>query len=105
MTSIKYFLVLFFTICMTFLLFGLSVDSLSVGQSQIRKTILYDGVCNFCNSWVDLILKLDAKKQFSFCALQSERGQSILEKVGKEKGDISSVVYVRDLGTSTQGLW
>jgi predicted DCC family thiol-disulfide oxidoreductase YuxK len=56
--------------------------------------ILYDGVCNFCNTWVDILLRLDKNKRYKFAALQSEFGMRLLEAVGKEKNDISSVVLV-----------
>jgi predicted DCC family thiol-disulfide oxidoreductase YuxK len=56
--------------------------------------ILYDGVCNFCNTWVDILLRLDQNKRYKFAALQSEFGMRLLEAVGKDKNDISSVVLV-----------
>ena len=63
----------------------------------ISNIILYDGVCNFCNKWVDLLLRLDGKKQFSFSALQSDSGKQLLNRIGKESNDISSVVYIKKL--------
>jgi predicted DCC family thiol-disulfide oxidoreductase YuxK len=61
------------------------------------KVILYDGMCNMCNSLVDLLLRLDKEEQFSFSALQSPRGRKLLELIGKDKDDISSVVYIKYL--------
>lgn len=40
--------------------------------------ILFDGVCNLCNCFVQLIIKRDKKKQFQFASLQSEYGKSFL---------------------------
>jgi len=34
--------------------------------------ILFDGVCNFCNSSVNFIIKRDPKKKFRFSPLQSD---------------------------------
>ena len=65
--------------------------------STHKQVILYDGVCNFCNSWVDLVLKIDSKKSFTFCALQSDSGKDILQFIGRDRGDLSSVVYVKRL--------
>lgn len=65
-----------------------------------KQVILYDGVCNFCNSWVDLVLKIDSKKSFTFCALQSDSGKDILEFIGRDREDLSSVVYVKRLDMS-----
>ena len=42
--------------------------------STMNNIILFDGVCNFCNAWVDLLLRLDTEKKFKLCALQSENG-------------------------------
>lgn len=75
---------------------NLNGDSISEVKSD-SKIILYDGVCNFCNKWVDLLLKLDKKKQFTFSALQSTRGKELLDKMGKDRSDISSVIYIQSL--------
>lgn len=69
-------------------------------SSAPKQVILYDGVCNFCNSWVDLVLKIDSKKSFTFCALQSDSGKDILQFIGRDRGDLSSVVYVKRLDMS-----
>jgi predicted DCC family thiol-disulfide oxidoreductase YuxK len=61
------------------------------------NVILYDGVCNFCNTGVDIILKIDFQRKFRYAALQSENGMKLLEKIGKEKDDISSVVLVKQV--------
>ena len=45
-----------------------------------KALILFDGVCNLCNSSVNIIIDLDRKKQFLFTSLQSDKGQEILEK-------------------------
>jgi predicted DCC family thiol-disulfide oxidoreductase YuxK len=37
-----------------------------------KKIILFDGVCNLCNSAVLFIIKQDSKDLFRFVALQSE---------------------------------
>lgn len=57
--------------------------------------ILFDGVCNFCNAWVDILLRLDRNGKFKFAPLQSETGRRLLAAVGKEADDISSVVLVQ----------
>ena len=57
--------------------------------------ILFDGVCNFCNTWVDILLRVDVNRRFKFAPLQSDLGQKLLVAVGKESNDISSVVLVQ----------
>ena len=45
---------------------------------QPGPVILFDGVCNFCNSVVNFIIRQDKKKIFRFAALQSNAGRQIL---------------------------
>ena len=42
--------------------------------------LLFDGVCNLCNSTVQFVLKRDKKDCFKFASLQSVYGQNFLEK-------------------------
>ncbi|GAB2532838.1 thiol-disulfide oxidoreductase DCC family protein [Gracilibacillus alcaliphilus] len=44
----------------------------------MKKIILFDGVCNFCNSSVQFIIKRDPKQHFQFAAIQSDVGQQLL---------------------------
>lgn len=41
--------------------------------------ILFDGVCNLCNSAVDFIMEKAQKNDFKLVALQSDEGQQILK--------------------------
>jgi len=45
-----------------------------------KKLILFDGVCNLCNSTVQYVIKHDKKDKFRFAPLQSEIGKSIIKK-------------------------
>jgi predicted DCC family thiol-disulfide oxidoreductase YuxK len=47
-----------------------------------QKIILFDGVCNLCNSSVIFILKQERKPIFRFASLQSEAGQELLKWCG-----------------------
>jgi len=47
-----------------------------------HKLILFDGVCNFCNFWVNFVIDKDKNDNFRFTAMQSEKGQEILKKFG-----------------------
>ncbi|NWQ42702.1 thiol-disulfide oxidoreductase DCC family protein [Bacillus sp. EB106-08-02-XG196] len=48
----------------------------------MESIILFDGVCNFCNSGVQFIIKRDSNFHFKFASLQSETGQMLLNKYG-----------------------
>ena len=45
-----------------------------------KSLILFDGVCNLCDSSVQFILLRDKKDRFRFASLQSDYGQIILKQ-------------------------
>ncbi len=49
-----------------------------VSIPKSKQLILFDGVCNLCNSSVLYVIKNDTKNQFLFAPLQSEIGQEII---------------------------
>lgn len=57
-----------------------------------KKIILFDGVCNLCNSAVQFVIKHDKKDVFRFVALQSELGQKILNHIGINPTNIDSII-------------
>lgn len=59
---------------------------------QNKKIILFDGVCNLCESSVQFVIKHDVKDQFRFVSLQSELGQKILAHIGINSKHIDSVI-------------
>lgn len=62
-------------------------------KQDIKQLILFDGVCNFCNSTVNFIIHKDKKDQFRFATLQSKLGQSFIHRL---PSNIDSIVYVRN---------
>ena len=48
---------------------------------QNKKIILFDGLCNLCNSSVQFLIKRDSKDIFRFVSLQSEPGKELLSKL------------------------
>ena len=56
--------------------------------------VLFDGVCNFCNSSVNFIMARDKKDKFRFAALQSEPGTELQKKFGFDPDDLSSFILV-----------
>lgn len=61
-----------------------------------KKIILFDGVCNFCNYWVNFILKHDLKKIFLFAALQSKAGQELLAKFNLSTTNFDTFILIND---------
>ena len=57
-----------------------------------KKIILFDGVCNLCDSAVQFVIQHDKKDVFRFVALQSELGQEILKHIGINPKNIDSII-------------
>ncbi len=57
-----------------------------------KKIILFDGICNLCNSSVQFIIERDKKDVFRFVALQSELGQEICNYVGVNPKITDSII-------------
>jgi predicted DCC family thiol-disulfide oxidoreductase YuxK len=74
-----------------------TVSSLVFANDR-RPVILFDGVCNMCNSAVNLALDWDPKGCLRFSALQSNVGRALLEANGRKADDISSIVLVTEDG-------
>src|SRR5262245_42349827 len=45
-----------------------------------KAIVLFDGVCNYCNTMVNFIIRQDKKKKYLFATLQSNAGQRILQQ-------------------------
>lgn len=61
----------------------------------LNHIILFDGVCNLCNSSVQFIIKRDHKAKFRFASLQSVYGQEQLQKYQLSTTDMNSFVYIK----------
>jgi predicted DCC family thiol-disulfide oxidoreductase YuxK len=55
--------------------------------------ILFDGVCNLCNSFVQKIIAADKNNHFKFASLQSEVGQKLLADKPEFK-DLKTIIYL-----------
>ncbi len=58
--------------------------------------VLFDGVCNFCNSSVNFVIQHDRKGYFNFAPLQSTVGWELLNKYKVETSKADSVVVIDD---------
>jgi predicted DCC family thiol-disulfide oxidoreductase YuxK len=57
-----------------------------------KKIIIFDGVCNLCNSSVLKVIKNDKKNIFLFAALQSKSGQEIINYLKIDVSKIDSII-------------
>lgn len=60
-----------------------------------KELILFDGVCNLCDSSIQFIIKYDKHNTFLFTPLQSELSQSIIEQFGIDTQKIDSIILFR----------
>ncbi len=65
-------------------------------QDNKHPVILFDGVCNLCNSSVQFIIKRDKKSVFRFASLQSEFGKKIISKFDLADKNIDSVMLLEN---------
>jgi len=56
-----------------------------------KQLILFDGVCNLCDSSVQWVIKHDNKDIFMFTALQSEVGQQIIKEYNIDTNKTDSI--------------
>jgi predicted DCC family thiol-disulfide oxidoreductase YuxK len=59
-----------------------------------HPVILFDGVCNLCNSWVRFVVRHDPAGIFRFAAQQSAIGQVMIEEQFSSSPQLSSVILI-----------
>ena len=83
-----------------------------------KKIILFDGICNLCNSAVQFVIKRDKEAVFRFAALQSEIGKKLIAERNIDTNKVDSIIliepgiayYIKStaalkISTSFGGLW
>jgi predicted DCC family thiol-disulfide oxidoreductase YuxK len=59
-----------------------------------KKIILFDGVCNLCNGFIQFIIKRDTDDVFRYTSLQSEIGKKLLLERNIDALTTDSVVLI-----------
>ena len=67
-----------------------------------QPVILFDGVCNFCNYWVNFAIKRDKRKELKFTTLQGETARQLLPKYNINPTSLSSVILIDNGKAYTQ---
>jgi predicted DCC family thiol-disulfide oxidoreductase YuxK len=60
-----------------------------------EKLILFDGVCNLCCIWVNMLIKLDKTEKFTFASLQLERANEFLEPLSIKANKTETIIYIK----------
>jgi predicted DCC family thiol-disulfide oxidoreductase YuxK len=61
-----------------------------------QPVILFDGVCNFCNSTINFIIKNDKKAKLLFAPIQSAKGRLFLKQFNLPENDLTSFLLIED---------
>jgi predicted DCC family thiol-disulfide oxidoreductase YuxK len=61
-----------------------------------QPIILFDGVCNFCNSAVNFVIKRDKNSALKFTTLQSNIAHQMLAHQNIPTNDLSSFVFIEN---------
>lgn len=81
-----------------------------------QSIILFDGVCNLCNSSINFVIDRD-RGRYRFASLQSDVAKKILKNSSVDPGQLDSIVLVEDgevfkkstaalkISTQLNGLW
>lgn len=59
-----------------------------------KHVVLFDGVCNLCNSSVNFLIDRDLDGTFLFASLQSGFGQQVLASEHLDKDDLKSIILI-----------
>ena len=65
---------------------------MNFGVPKDKKLILFDGVCNLCNSSVWYVIQRDKKNRFMFAPLQSKAGKQIIQKFNIDTSEVDSIL-------------
>ncbi len=58
--------------------------------------ILFDGICNLCESSVQFVIKHDKRARYRFASLQSDAAQRVLKEYAYDQEELGSVLLVAD---------
>ena len=67
-----------------------------MNTNKKKAIILFDGVCNLCNSSVQFVIKHDNKNQFLFASLQSDASRKLLLQFNYENPKMKSIVLIEN---------
>jgi predicted DCC family thiol-disulfide oxidoreductase YuxK len=64
--------------------------------SADKPVLLFDGVCNLCNRWVNFVIDRDPEGRIMFAPLQSDPAKQLLEEHRLDPGAMDTVVLIDD---------
>lgn len=89
-----------------------------MSDSENKKIILFDGVCNLCNGTIRYVIKHDRKNMFRYATLQSEIGRKLVSERDIDTSKVDSIILIEPglayftksdaalkIGRSFGGVW
>jgi predicted DCC family thiol-disulfide oxidoreductase YuxK len=65
-------------------------------DKKAEAIVLFDGVCNLCNGFVNWVIDRDPKRKVMFGSLQSEEAKALLAKYGESSEYLDSIVAIKN---------
>lgn len=62
----------------------------------MQSVVLFDGVCNLCNSFVQFVIKYDKNERFKFASLQSDFAEKELANFFMDSQKMSTVILLEN---------
>lgn len=96
---------------------GVRFNVFSAMKHSHDNLILFDGVCNFCASSIQFIIRHDRREVFKFVPIQSNLGGEIYRDAGLDPDDAETFLILRkgqtlvrsdavlEIATEFGGLW
>jgi predicted DCC family thiol-disulfide oxidoreductase YuxK len=60
----------------------------------MKDIIIFDGVCNFCNEYINFVIDHDKSDRFRFASIQSEIAQKLMSDLAIE--NIDSIILIKN---------
>ncbi len=70
--------------------------ALPLNIDKSTRILLFDGVCNLCNRWVQFVLASDPAGQLKLASVQSPAGQALLAWCGLPVDQFDTMVFIEN---------
>lgn len=70
-----------------------TIDPTRHEWARFERLIVFDGICNWCNAWVNFTMARD-RGRFHFATLQSAKGQELLTLLGLPVQDFETFLLL-----------
>jgi len=68
-------------------------------KTIIRKEhpiVLFDGVCNLCNGFIQFCIQNDITESLKFASLQSDAGKQLLKEYQLDNNSLSTMIVIKE---------